>query len=401
MERQVNIEKIKKLSSLIMTAVFVLTLCGAMLAFVLTDKEDVSYYENRTLAKLPEATWEGALDGSLFSDMGSYVKDHAPARESLLAATTWTDINVLRRPVVNDIYIGDGVLLPYFSHEVVDADAVAERADAVADRFYERASLVESYGGEYYFVAMPCQYTCYADEYPSYLNNRGEYLTAAKDSFLGSLSEKGVTALDMGEAWEELGRPDYFTSTVDHHFGIMGAYETYRSVMSLHTEKTGEVIDLLEEDEFDVTYLPNKYVGSRLRKIFGLWESDERLGIITPKDDIPYTRQNNGITVASTVYTLPESEDEDVLYTAYMGGDVAHTVIDTGRDELPTVLIYGESFTNAIETFAWYGFNEMHSLDLRYSEEGAFEALVEEVKPDIVICIRDYSVLLETEGYGH
>ena len=226
-------------------------------------------------------------------------------------------------------------------------------------------------------------------------------MTLAKDAFLGELADREVTTLDVGELYESSGRPDYFTSTVDHHFGIMGAYETYRAVLSLHTESTGEVLDMLEEDEFDVKYLPNKYVGSRLRKLFGLWDSDEKLGIIEPKTDIPYTRHNNGYQAASTVVTLPESEDEDVLYTAYMGGDVAHTVIDTGRDELPTVLIYGESFTNAIETFLWHGFNEMHSLDLRYAEEGAFEALVEEVKPDIVICVRDYSVLLETENYGH
>ncbi len=384
-----------------MSAAFVLALCGAMLTFVFSDKEDVSYYENRTLAKPPELTWQGALDGSMFSEIGMYVKDHAPARENLLAASTWTDINLLCRPVVNEIYVGDGVLLPYFPHEETDYGEVAEKASAVADKFYERVRLVESHGGEYYFAMMPCQYTCYADEYPHYLNNRGEYLTCVKDAFKSELDKKGVSYVDMGEVYEALDRPDYFTSTVDHHFGIMGAWRTYYEVLSLHTEKTGEVLDLLEEDEFDVTYLPNKYVGSRLRKIFGLWESDEKLGIITPKTDIPYTRYNNGFTVPSSVYTLPESEDEDVLYTAYMGGDVSHTVIDTGRDELPTVLIYGESFTNAIETFLWHGFNEMHSLDLRYSEEGAFEALVEEVKPDIVICVRDYSALLETEGYGH
>ena len=54
-----------------MTAVFVLVMLGAMLTFVFAEKEDVSYYENRTLAKPPEVTWEGALDGSLFSDIGA------------------------------------------------------------------------------------------------------------------------------------------------------------------------------------------------------------------------------------------------------------------------------------------------------------------------------------------
>ena len=77
-----------------------------------------------------------------------------------------------------------------------------------------------------------------------------------------------------------------------------------------------------------------------------------------------------------------------------------YTVIDTGREELPSILIYGESFTNAIETFAWYSFDEMHSLDMRHYYNMTVDEFIAVVKPDVVVCVRDYSVLLVTDGYG-
>ena len=396
-----NRSKIKTVASAAFTAVFLLIIFGAMFVTVLSEKKDVSYYENRRLAVFPSFSIDGVKDGSYFEDVGDYIKDHAAMREKLLAVNALIDLNVLQRPVVNGIYVGDDVLLPYFDEESVDTDAIRAEASVVADRFAERRELVEQMGGRYYFVAVPSQYVCYEDEYPWYLNSRKEYMSVVHGAFMEELAERGVSCIDMAERYEESGRAEYFASRVDHHFGILGAYETYLEILGRYTADTGAVLDVLDKGTFDVEYLPNKYMGSRSRKIFGFWDSTERLGIISPHESVPFKRYDNGVAVAPTVYDLPESESENVLYTTYMGGDVAKTLIDTGRDELPTVLIYGESFTNAVESIAWYSFGKMYSLDLRHSKEGAFEALVSEVKPDLVVCIRDYSVLLMTEDYGH
>lgn len=45
------------------------------------------------------------------------------------------------------------------------------------------------------------------------------------------------------------------------------------------------------------------------------------------------------------------------------------TTIDTGRRELPSILIYGDSFTNAVESIAWYSFDRMESADFRYYKD--------------------------------
>ena len=84
-----------------------------------------------------------------------------------------------------------------------------------------------------------------------------------------------------------------------------------------------------------------------------------------------------------------------------MGGDIANTVIDTGREELPSVLVYGDSFTNAVECIMYWSFDEMHSLDLRYySGELSFKEYIETYQPDYVVCIRDYEAVLAANGNG-
>ena len=83
-------------------------------------------------------------------------------------------------------------------------------------------------------------------------------------------------------------------------------------------------------------------------------------------EDIPFTRFDNGAAAEATVYALPGSDAEPLTYGLYMGGDIAETVIQTDRPELPNALIFGDSFTNPVECLAYYSFNELRSVDLRH-----------------------------------
>ena len=393
-------ENISKISSIFVTVCFVLVLIVLAVLTVLDSDETFSFFENRNLATMPVPTVQSVSDGSYFTALGGFIKDHAAAREVMLKASALLDLKVLKRPVANGIYVGENVLLPYFDHETVDSVKISEDAKAVAEKIEKTATITESYGGKYYFTAIPCQYMCYEDSYPWYLNSRSEYLSESSSAFFAELDSRDISLIDMMEVYEASGRPDYFTSTVDHHFGIEGAYYTYREILKRLSEDTELDVPVLLEEDMTIETLPNRYIGSRSRKIFGFWDSDEKLSLIKPKENVPFTRYDNGFNVASSLFNLPQSDTEDVLYTTYMGGDVAHTMIDTGREDLPTILIYGESFTNAVETIAWYSFDTMHALDMRHYKDMSVDDFITIVQPDVVVCIRDYSVLLLTEDYG-
>ena len=83
----------------------------ASAALFLTRGDGISYYENRTLTARPTYTEESFWDGSYFSGWEDWYSDRVAGRETLMSWHTALEMNMLRRPVVNDIIVGDEVLL--------------------------------------------------------------------------------------------------------------------------------------------------------------------------------------------------------------------------------------------------------------------------------------------------
>ena len=87
-------------------------------------------------------------------------------------------------------------------------------------------------------------------------------------------------------------------------------------------------------------------------------------------------------------------------YNLYMGGDFAETVLETNRPELPNVLIFGDSFTNALETLLYASFNETRILDLRHYQDMSLRDYITEHQPDVVLCIQNDTFYYTASGNG-
>lgn len=384
----------KRISELFVTVCFLGFLAAALLFTVGREPETVSFFENRSLAALPALTRESAGDGSYTTQLERYLDDHAALRNTLLKVKTQADL-LLHRPVVNDIVITGDRLLPYLpvGKEIVDSATVKRWSANMAENLKGIQDTAAEYGGYFCYVAVPCQYAYFEDGYPWYLYNRGDYSRDMVTSMGQALAERGVPFLDIRAEFDAMGRPDGFGSRVDNHYTMEGAFETYRLVMEKVAAESGFAFPILDRSDVTFQTLPNEYMGSRERKLLNLVTREESLSILRPVEEVPFTRTDNGNPSPAEIYQLPASEDELVTYNLYMGGDWPRTVIDTGRDELPSILIYGDSFTNAMECVAYLSFNEMHSLDLRYYKEKNIRDYIREVQPDIVVCIRDYEAL--------
>ena len=214
------------------------------------------------------------------------------------------------------------------------------------------------------------------------------------------MEARGIAYVDMGEIFDAEGHLPEFSSKVDNHYGLRGAYVTYRAAAE-RLAADGCALHVPEEGT-DVTFsaLPNPYMGSRTRKLLGLRGSDEKLLTASFAEDIPFTRFDNGAAAEATVYALPGSDAEPLTYGLYMGGDIAETVIRTDRPELPNALIFGDSFTNPVECLAYYSFNELRSVDLRHYTVQSLSDYIAAYQPDVVLCVRDYQALLSREFNG-
>lgn len=384
---------------IVTAVVFLGFLYGSMVQTLVREKQTYSYYENRNYAAFPSFTVESLLDGSYFSALETYVQEQSALRDFFLLNNTALEMGPLNRLSVNDVVVTEDAVLPYLPYAPLDEAQIEADAQTIAQRLAEYAALCQSYGGQFYYIAIPTQDMFFADSYPEQVYQRTETLERSAQALFAQLSQRGVSYIDMRQIFQADSSPSRFFSTVDHHYTMAGAYETYRALMERIIEDTDHRPEILTDGDFEMQTLPNHYLGSRNRKIFDLWPSGERLSILLPHRQIPYARYEDGAVSQAPIYAMPATDAENVTYGMYMDGDSGHTRIQTNRPALPSILIYGESFTNAVECIAWNSFDQMDSLDLRYTEQDLGQFIAQN-QPEIVVCIRDYSVLLRLTDNG-
>jgi len=366
----------------------------------LSYSETISWFENRSLNEMPTISVDGIMDGSYFSNLEKFLADRAAMRNILLRVKALSDNVLFDRPNVNDIVIGDDVLLMYRDYSYSNAQRYSE--EWYVSGLSNFNDIVTSYGGYFCYVGVPTQYNFYEELYPNYLENMAEETEMTNETFSAFAKNKGVPYIDMGPILKEAKNSDELFFKTDHHYTLRGAYLTYTSIIDKINADCGTSLSYPLESDGGITFstVPNKYIGSYSRKVFALSSVSEHLTMASFGKDIPFKRYDNGNESPSYVYAAPADNVTDLVYSYYMGGDIANTVIDTGRDDLPSILIYGDSFTNALESILYYSFDEMHSVDLRHYNEMTLAEYVELYKPDYVICVRDYDNLVTPYGNG-
>ena len=391
-----------KIVSWAVSLLFAAAVAALCLLALFRESEKYSFFENRNLVSMPELKKEDVLSGRYFSDVEKYLGDHAPLRRTLVKLNCSVDL-FLGKPVVNDVVVTKNALLSFKDFEgAPDPEKIGSKAARAASNVAAHRDTAEEYGGRFCYVAIPCQYVCLEDRFPWYIENRADYTRVSSEAMFRELRERGVDYIDIKEDVDRMTDEErsVFSSAVDNHSSIFGAYLTYRRMMDKVNADWGGGVEVLEEGEYSTEKVPNPYLGSRGRKLFDLIGFDESLYTITPKEKIPFKEYYKGTEVAPKVYYVPKNPYETVLYSMYMNGDNSFTEIDTGREDLPSVLIYGDSFTNAVECILWYGFDKMYSVDLRSYKDKSIDDVIRELRPDYVFCVRDYEALIDTTGNG-
>ena len=363
-----------------------------------SHKETTAYYENRTLAERPALTLSSLWDGSFGIAFESWYSDHIPGRTALLKADTRVQMDVLDRPVVNDVVLEAGdVLVPFQEYAEQTETEYAEAAAPIADGFGRLNAHIEANGGVFRYVGFPEQRFYFADRYPDYLDSHETESAAADAIFAQALEDRGVSFLDMGAMYETRGNPAGYYSAVDHHYNYYGAYAAYRAILD-DLNAAGFDLPVLTEADLDFVELPNPYIGTRNRKLYNLWPNDEKAVIGVQREPVAFTRTDNGQPSSRALFVYPQEAYMPTTYSLYMGGDFAETVLETNRPELPDALIFGDSFTNALETLLYASFDETHILDLRHYTDKSLKDYITEYQPDVVLCVMNDTFYYTTTG---
>ncbi len=378
-----------KISTLVLAALFLVSVTALTAGGLLHNPKGYSLYENRSLAVPETFSVETVLDGSFLQSLEPVFSDHITLRDYWLKLYTFLQVEVLRKPAVQGVVVQEDLLLPV--NPVAETPDCRPAAEAMVENLLKLQTTVESYGGTFLFVGIPEQSSALREWYPEGLADYDAVYSSREAALFGTGEAAGLHMLNLTPTMLQNGDL-YYRS--DHHYRLQGAYLAYQEICEALE------VSAISEEDFTWKSLPNPFLGSLNRKLMGMWDTDEALWTYELKKPIPFTRWDNGQSVEATVFDLPDSETAYVQYNAYMGGDKAETVIRTDRPDLPDCLIFGDSFTNALETFLYTSFDETRSLDLRhYTEMGILE-YVQTYRPDVVICLQNDTVYLLPEGNG-
>ncbi len=381
----------KKLYSIILIICFLAVIFSVPILTKIEKPEEISFIENRTLKKAPVYSKDALFDGTYLPEWEEYFSDHIVFRDKMIYLYTYLNANILNKTVVNDIVITEKALLPFNDVYVTNEEEIKHSSEAMAEKIKLLSDKVSESGARFVYVGIPEQSSALRGEYPYYLENKDEYLTCVEKTFFEDLEKKNIEYINMMDIFKD---EDYFSyySVTDHHYNIHGAFRTYEEIVDALS------LNALSKEDFLYTELKNDFFGSRARIIHQAYKIPDKLGYYEPKIAIPFERYDSG-TKLDWIIKKPKSESEDITYNVYMGWDSGETYIHTHRPELPKILIFGDSFTNPLETLLYTACDSLLSVDLRHNSKSIYD-YIDEFQPDIVLMVRDDTCYLSFDGNG-
>lgn len=365
----------------------------------LQPHQNVSVFEKRKLATAPKMTKEGLISGEYFSKWENYLSDHIVSRNFWIESYIYLQLHVLKKNKINNVAIGqDGYLLHFYPYlQKYNEDENQRNIEKMVQQIKQLDQHIQQNNGKFYFIGIPEQGSFNNDKYPHYFNNNSEYFKKNEQLMFNALNQYKIQSINMRTSFLQHKNEQLYYKT-DHHFTLRGAYITYQQILQrLFNDKLSKQTPL-KEDEFRWETLSNPFSGSRNAQLYQLFPNDDKIEIAYPKQKVPFEMivthtAVNGQQVQSVenprIYDVGDNPKQLLSYLVYMGGDHAEVIMKTHREELPNILIFGDSYTNAIEPFIAYHFNETRILDLRYNKGLNLYQYISKYKPDIVLMVRD------------
>ncbi|MBU5313048.1 hypothetical protein KQI38_13475 [Tissierella carlieri] len=379
--------------------IFLLVIFAIPILTAMRYNVNVSNIENRTLAPLPQYSNERLLNGQYFSEWENYISDHIIGRDYLIKSYTLLNMKVLGKHKINNIIIGkEDTLLPFYTEELSNnLEYYLNNLNAMTENMKNLQNHIKANGGEFYFVGLPGQSSFFKSRYQNYFENKEGYFVENENKMFNNLEKNNINYINMNEVFKKDQNNENYLKT-DHHFSFKGSYRTYVEIIDRLRNDLGlDIGKPLDIEELDIVTLDKPILGSRNRQLYFLHPTDEKVSIAYPRTPIDYEKYTNGVLDPKLYYI---NNDENPSYNIYMGGDQKEIIIDTNREDLPNLLIFGDSFTNALEPLLYYHFNETRILDLRHYKEMNLYEYIGLHKPTVVLMIRDDLNYGNPEGNG-
>ena len=361
-------KKIKRLFCGLLFAVMIVFFVGTV-----TGRKTYSDLEKRELKTFAAPRLSDLTNDAYFSGLTTAFSDQLAFRDRLIQGYYLFWFQHYYGDVAEG---GNGQL--YAAYQTVGKNYYRELAEATA-LVNETADEVNRAGAEFLFLSIPRKDAVMTADLPDTYISSVEIYQKSVQTVKANLSDnvRLIDAYDLFAAAPEI--TPYFST--DHHITPRGGYLLYSEILRLTQGAEAPAFDTLYgAEKVIVNGSFNRQIGQKVKSL------PEEL-TVTPKFETTYTRTDNG-----KISHLPLFGVGNDYEAAFMGGDKAFTVVETDRQEQPSILFVGASFTNVLEAFAVRDYNRMVSVDYRHNTTGASIAdYVREYDVDYVVFVPSQS----------
>lgn len=364
----------------------IILFCGGLLLggylTITTPDIKISDTENRTLKQMPKYSKKKLMDGSLFSEFDEYFRDQIAYRKKMILWGTKIDMAMDKKKFNNVVLGKDGYLLefkPFYTKET--QDDIENSTKYLSKELKELSDHVENNNGKFLFTGVPTQSYFNSDKYMEPFNSAYEVQANIDKSLFSKLGKYDVNYLDMKNIFK--GSKEQLYYKTDHHYNENGAYITYSEIINNLKDNGLKIEEPYTKEELKIKTIDKTFRGSWNSSLNWLHKSDDRASFSTMKPPsynylANYEKKNKMYYDKNKNYTS---------YGIYMDGDKAEQIIKTNRPKLPNVLIFGDSYTNAVEPLLFMHFNETRILDFRSYFDMNIYDYIEKYEPDAVVYI--------------
>lgn len=340
--------------------VILLFLLAGLARTVLRPK-DINYYENRGAYKIDRPTVSGILEGTFQTSLENALSDQV-----LLAQTVKSNYNYLNssyqigmiRKLLEaypDRYVSVlGSLCFGGEYLVTTPMRMEDQPELVAPMIERFNALADRYGD--------------LDFYCFYIERDADvdFVTGVRTGLSDYIAENLHIPEDHFDAFRvpdfETYRANFYRT--DHHWNYRGSYAAYKQILQML--KPGETpLEPLEEVLVSRSYSGSRSLTAGATRVF--IEEFHAYRFDLPAISVT----QNGTPVADyggqDAY-FRGTATESVTYGRFYGGDHGEAIFDRGDHGAGSILIFGESYDNAIMKLLASHYDRIYAIDLRNYE---------------------------------
>lgn len=383
--------------------VVVYLICAMILcfgiAFFVTPKKEFSDNENRTLAKMPELTWENVKGGRFTDGIGTYAADHFPMRDSFLGIMTEAERRSGRKEI-NGVYIAkDGSLI-----EVYDAPVNTEKQIA---QFTKLAQNVEN--AQCYLMLVPTAVSINAEQLPKtapdeLAQRREDVITIQAEKGAYRPTQKGIIRYIYAAMPEEMQTIDVATPLkqvsdrrlyyrTDHHWTTDGAYVGYLAFC----EARGLTPIALED--YTAETVSEDFYGTIFSKLNDTYFVPDTIVSYTyPAWDLT-VEYSDSKEVTDTPYN-PEYLTQKDQYSYFLNN--IHPMVTITNDAVAdgAIAVVKDSYANCFVPYLLAHYHTVYVFDTRYYKGGPSKFINEHPEITDVLILYNMNTIDNDTGIG-